>query len=188
MKRPPLDPLEIHHEGCPWFRGDACNCRPAPRELWGIFDMDGCICDDRHRRFLADIAHAEKNPEAKDKAYIDYHSYCHRDPRRPVEAALLVAWREHRPWHRVAIVTGRNFCFFALTTKWLQEEGLLSSIDMILMRPNGDRRPAAQVKTEIVRGQLLNLNQRVAFAFDDDPDILSAYRILGIPALRSYDL
>lgn len=165
-----------------------CNCRPAPDLLWAIFDLDGCICDDRHRRGIADRAHAEKDPDKKHSTYYEYHVGCTDDPKRIAESLLLVAWRQSQPWHRVAIVSGRNQSLMEATETWLRYEGLYSCIDAIYMRPDSDRRPAKQVKAEIIRHQFLNAGQGIAFAMDDDPNLIDMYRTLGIPALRSYDL
>src|SRR6185437_9165102 len=79
-----------------------------------VFDLDGCLADDSHRRFLIQGKARNEAPEA----WARYHSMCRRDvPIAPIVGLL-------RRLHTVEfceVWTARDEEVFAATSIWLRD-------------------------------------------------------------------
>lgn len=123
-----------------------------------IFDLDGCVSDDRHRKYLL-------------PNYEEYHSLCAFDP--PANLHVIQKYDDHH----FVFVTGRTADWYTETYDWIRMKlGILSF--SLLMRPVGDYRPAPELKLELIKDAGIAW-RNVAAAHDDREDILAAYRAAG---------
>ena len=94
-------------------------------------DLDGTLCDDRHRRKWA-----------LEKDWDKYHGACSRD--KPYEDVLgtLQHWAQED--HTVILMTGRTERHRERTINWLRKHSV--PYEVLLMRPDDDPRPTVVVK------------------------------------------
>jgi len=132
-----------------------------------IFDLDGCIADDRRRRPLLT------------SGYDSYHSDMINDPvanREMVERAF------HVKDCRLVFLTARPEKWAQHTCQWiLRAFPFLAVPDFdLIMRKNDDHRGSVALKTAVVK--TLGGARRVRAFYDDRDDVVSAMRALGIDA------
>jgi hypothetical protein len=130
-----------------------------------IIDLDGVVADVRHR--LGHLRGRRKDWGAFFAAATD-------DEVHPEGAAIV---RTLASEHEIVFLTGRPQHLAAATERWLDDHGLGGH--RVVMRPAGDRRPAAVVKVELL-GELA-AGRSVGVVVDDDPDVLAAMRRAGHP-------
>lgn len=134
----------------------------AERPL-AIIDVDGVVADVRHR-----LHHIKRKPKDWDA----FFAAADRDgPHR--EGIELV--QELAEDHDVVFLTGRPRRLHGDTVRWLDRHGIGGH--RVLMRPDGDRRPAAVVKVELL--EELARGRQVAVVIDDDPVVLRAMDAAG---------
>lgn len=127
-----------------------------------IFDLDGCISDDRHRKHLL--------PD-----YDAYHALCKEDPATNHE----VVERHVKAAHQILIVTGRCVSQADVTKWWLIKNYPDIKIKQLLMRPPGDTTPAVELKLRLLKMAGYHAKEIVA-AYDDRCDIIKAYDKWGV--------
>jgi phosphoglycolate phosphatase-like HAD superfamily hydrolase len=149
-----------------------------------IIDLDGTLCDDRHRDHLA-----------KAEQWEEFHSLLHLDEPFPDIVSLL---RMTDQQHIVLAVTARNEMWRALTYSWFAKHSLMPYIDGLLMRPDDNYEPSEKVKIDLIEewfreahseedlfDPALTLQQyvqsRVMFCLDDREKIIDAFRAYGLP-------
>ncbi|MGI8880686.1 MAG: hypothetical protein ACR2KJ_09325 [Jatrophihabitans sp.] len=132
-----------------------------------VIDIDGVVADVRHR--LHHIAHRPPRWDA-------FFAAAQDDPALP-EGLELVALLSAS--HRIVWLSGRPERLRAVTERWLAEQDL--SVDTVLLRAEGDRRPASVLKVEFLR-ELARSGPVGAFV-DDDPAVVAAARAAGFPAV-----
>lgn len=147
-----------------------------------IFDLDGCLSDDRHRRHLLPGKDARYHYHKVGYDYGPYHLRCNLDP--VVERGLSrfsACVQAYGGADNILFVTGRPESVRAKTEKWIARElGCpVPASDRLLMRPDGDETSAAELKVDLLvdfgyAGNDFDL------AFDDRQDVLAAYRDFGI--------
>jgi hypothetical protein len=121
-----------------------------------VIDIDGVVADVRHRlHFLED---GPKDWPGFFAAAVD-------DPPLPEGVALVLALLHD---HDVVWLTGRPESTRGDTEAWLSRHGLPT--EPLLMRRNGDYRPARHSKKETVRD--LATQRRIALIVDDDPAVV----------------
>lgn len=135
---------------------------PDDRPL-AIVDLDGVVADVRHR-----LHHLETRPKAWDA----FFAAAVDDP--PHEEGLAIV-RELEAEHEIVYLTGRPRHLAGDTERWLDEHGIGGH--RLVMRPPRDRRPAAQVKVQLLRE--LAAGRRVAVVVDDDERVLAAMAEAG---------
>ena len=140
-----------------------------------IYDLDGCIADDRARLPLID--HSQPDPWAK------YHEGCDRDPLINKSWAAL-----GRLLCTPIIFTSRPEVVRAKTQRWLQNVAGLNA-ERLFMRPDDDHTPSIQLKERFLRR--LEQTDSLAFsdivlAFDDRREILDMYEGYGIKTIQTY--
>ncbi|HWH31395.1 MAG TPA: hypothetical protein VNU01_01855 [Egibacteraceae bacterium] len=135
---------------------------PEPAPV-AVFDIDGVLADVRHR-----LCHVR----AKPKDWQAFFAAAVRDQPHPQGLALL---REMARDHDVLLLTGRPEHTRPQTQAWLESHGVGSY--PLHMRPAGDRRPAAVVKRQFLRG--LVRTRAVALVVDDDPVVVETLRAAG---------
>lgn len=130
-----------------------------------IVDIDGVLADVRHR-----LHHLQRRP----KDWRRFFSAARHDDAHPEGLAVVERLRAD---HEVIFLTGRPENLRTDTSEWLTRHGLGGH--PLVMRPAGDRRPAAQVKVE----QLAELaaGRTVGMVIDDDPQVIAAMGRAGHP-------
>lgn len=99
-----------------------------------------------------------------------------RDPVHP--EGLAVARESATQGHRVVYLSGRPERTRADTVSWLRQVGAPDG--EVVLRRDGDRRPAAVVKVGALRA--LAERHRLLVLVDDDPAVVRAVRRAGVVA------
>src|SRR5690348_12902716 len=133
---------------------------------FAVFDIDGVLADVRHR--LHHLAARPKNWDA-------FFAAAEQDELLDVGAEFA---RRASATHRVVYLTGRPDRLRAATQNWLGRHALPAG--PLLMRREGDRRPAAMVKLGHLRR--LRSDGRIDLLVDDDPKVIEAVREAGFSA------
>ncbi|WNG73484.1 HAD_PNKP-C-like protein [Pseudomonas phage 109] len=136
-----------------------------------IFDLDGCVFDDSHRKSFA-----------LERQWDEYHSRLDKDALNPhavgrirnaIDADLMIFF-----------ITGRtDNHFFQTRAKIHRELGIAEHREYeLIMRPYGNTEPAPQFKRAVALDILKKIEgvTKIVAAFDDRQDIIDAYNSLGI--------
>jgi len=134
-----------------------------------VFDIDGVVADVRHRL---------KYVEQKPKNWFAFFAAAKKDPTHPRGVELV---RQYAEDHEIIYVTGRPKHLRSDTEAWLDLHDIGGH--RLIMRPGGDRRPAAVVKVEIL--QTLSQGRQVAVVVDDDEKVMKAVAAAGFPTLHA---
>jgi hypothetical protein len=130
-----------------------------------VVDIDGVVADVRHR-----LHHLQRRP----KDWEGFFRAADRDPPHLVGIELV---HELALDHDVVFLTGRPARLEAPTRRWLASNGI--GDHPLVMRDQGDRRPAAVVKVELLRE--LARHRPIGIVVDDDPAVIDAVREAGFP-------
>jgi hypothetical protein len=134
-----------------------------PRRPLAVVDIDGVLADVGHR-----LHHLERRP----KDWKGFFASARSDPPHPQGLALAAELAED---HDVVLLTGRPEHCRADTEAWMAEHGV--AYDLLVMRPPGNRRAAAEVKVGLLG--LLAADREVAVVVDDDPAVIAAAGTAG---------
>lgn len=140
-----------------------------PDRPLAIVDIDGVVADVRHR-----LHHLERRP----KNWKAFFADAERDEPH-VEGVELV--RLLAAEHEIIFLTGRPGNLKWATKKWLERHGMGGH--RLVMRPGGDRRPAAMVKVELLAE--LGEGRQVEIVVDDDDAVIAAMRAAGYTTLHA---
>ena len=135
------------------------------RRPLAVVDIDGVVADVRHR-----LGHLERRPKDWDA----FFAAAGDDPAHPEGLAVVARLAED---HEVVFLTGRPRRLQEVTRRWLEEHGIGGH--ELVMRDRNDRRPASQVKLELLRE--LAAGRDVGVVVDDDPAVLTALDAAGYP-------
>jgi hypothetical protein len=94
----------------------------------------------------------------------------------PLAEGVALA-REAAREHELVWVTGRPERLRTVTRGWLVRQGL--PVARLLMRADGDRRPARLVKRDVLRR--LRVGGRIVLVVDDDPQVVAMVEAEGLP-------
>jgi phosphoglycolate phosphatase-like HAD superfamily hydrolase len=130
-----------------------------------VIDIDGVLADVRHR-----LHHVAGRPKDWDA----FFAAASADPLLEPGARLA---RDVASSHTVVYLTGRPERLRSDTEAWLRRHELPPGT--VVMRPEGDRRPATLVKLAALRK--LRRRSTVALVVDDDAGVLDAARAAGFP-------
>ncbi|MFL6136809.1 MAG: hypothetical protein ACJ74O_03300 [Frankiaceae bacterium] len=134
---------------------------------YAVIDIDGVLADVRHR-----LHHVEGRPK-------DWTAFFAAAPDdEPLLEGLAVAQRLAGE-HTIVYLTGRPERCRQDTEAWLARHGLPAG--EVLMRAEGDRRPARLAKPQLLAR--LAESGPVAVVVDDDPAVCAALRSAGWPVL-----
>ena len=128
-----------------------------------VFDLDRTLSDPTHREDLL-----EREP--KDWAAFTAAS---KDD-APINEVLAVLRSLYDGDHQIEIWTGREVSAHSATVHWLSNYGV--SYDKLRMRPEGDYRPASELKGEWLAAS----EHKPDLVFDDDPVMAAWWRSRGI--------
>jgi hypothetical protein len=151
-------------------RGDSDSGRgnAAERPL-AVVDIDGVVADVRHR-----LKHVRRRP----KDWVAFFAAAANDP--PHDEGVALARHLARD-HELVFLTGRPERLRDDTSAWLGRHGLDGH--RLVMRPEGDRRPAAVVKRSLL--DRLARGREVVVVVDDDPDVVATMAEAGYPTLHA---
>jgi beta-phosphoglucomutase-like phosphatase (HAD superfamily) len=135
-----------------------------------VWDLDGTLADDRAR------AHFVEVEAGRARDWESYFDAIDQDP--PIAASMEVLRAMHAAGNRIIFLTGRPQYTRPKTERWLEANGL-TGYDMLLMRPDGERRPAGYFKVEAVAR--LQREYEIVCAFEDRIDVADHLREAGIP-------
>jgi beta-phosphoglucomutase-like phosphatase (HAD superfamily) len=134
-----------------------------------IWDLDGTLSDDRARAHFVEV---EKGNERDWKSYFDA---IEDDP--PIAASIAILHALRKDGIRILYLTGRPEHTREKTERWLRANGL-DEYDLLLMRPNNEKRPAGEFKVEVVGD--LRRQYEIVCAFEDRVDVAEILRQGGI--------
>ena len=132
-----------------------------------VIDLDGVVADVRHR-----LQHLERTPR-------DWDAFFAGIPEDPVLPEGRAVVERLAPDHDLVYLTGRPERTRRATQAWLDRHRLPRG--ELIMRRDGDRRPARQAKPSLLRK--LAAGRTVAVVVDDDPDVCAALGKQGWPVL-----
>lgn len=141
----------------------------APERALAIIDIDGVVADVEHR-----LHHIRQRPKNWDA----FFAAAAED--RPLSEGVALV-ESLAAEHEIVFLTGRPRRLEGDTLDWLERHGLGGH--PVEMRPDGDRRPAATVKVEVLRR--LAAGRDVAVVVDDDDLVLEAMTAAGYRTHRA---
>jgi phosphoglycolate phosphatase-like HAD superfamily hydrolase len=131
-----------------------------------VLDIDGVLADTRHRmHFLS----------SRPKDWNGFFAAAVRDPGHPEGLAMAATAVEQG--RTLVYLSGRPERTREDTLDWLRRNGAPDA--EVLLRPEGDRRPARHVKLAELRR--LSRRYRLDVLVDDDPDVVRAVRAARPP-------
>lgn len=133
-----------------------------------VCDIDGVIADNTHR------LNADGEPDWK-----QFYKTMDKDqPIAPIVLLLeLIDTQTTSEWVDVFLVTGRPEEYREVTLDWLNLHGVEYS--SLLMRKLKDNRPDYEVKPEMLE-EIAERGYDVLFAIEDSPNVVEAYRKMGV--------
>jgi hypothetical protein len=140
----------------------------APGAL-AVVDIDGVVADVRHRLHLL---------ASRPKDWAAFFAAAADDPAHPEGLAVVQRLAESA---EVVFLTGRPEEHRAATQRWLDAHGLGGR--RLLMRPTGDRRPAAVLKVEVLAE--LRADHEIVAVVDDAEPVVAAVRAAGLPVFSA---
>ena len=138
--------------------------RGDPRPL-AVVDIDGVLADVGHRLHFLD---------RRPKDWKGFFAAARVDPGHAEGLALVHDLRDD---HDIVLLTGRPEHCRADTEAWLAEHEVAH--ELLVMRPAGNHRPAAEVKVGLLG--VLARDRTVAVLVDDDEAVIEAARAAGYP-------
>jgi phosphoglycolate phosphatase-like HAD superfamily hydrolase len=130
-----------------------------------IVDIDGVVADVRHR-----LHHIRRRPK-------DWNAFFAAAEQDAPHAEGVELVGQLGADHEIVFLTGRPRRLEADTRRWLERHGLGGH--RLIMRPEGVRRPAPEVKVDLLRD--LAQGRTVTVVVDDDPAVLEAMQAAGYP-------
>jgi HAD superfamily, subfamily IIIB (Acid phosphatase) len=131
-----------------------------------VLDLDGVLADTRHR-----MHHLRRRP----KDWDGFFAAAVEDPAHP--QGLALAAEAAARGAEVVYLSGRPEHTRADTLAWLRRVG--APPGRVVLRAEGDRRPARLVKVAALRD--LAATAALQVLVDDDPDVVSAVRAARPP-------
>ncbi|MEI6360600.1 MAG: hypothetical protein WCP95_00565 [Actinomycetes bacterium] len=131
-----------------------------------VFDIDGVLADATHRQH-----HVESRPK-------DWDAFFAAVGEDPVIEAGRARLLEAAGEHEIVVVSGRPERTRADTEAWLERGGM--GRPRVVLRPDHDRRPAADLKADLLVG--VGSPDEVVLIVDDDPSVVERVTGLGYRA------
>lgn len=144
--------------------------RAGARPRAVVWDLDGTLADDRAR------AHFVEVEQGRERDWDSYFDAIDQDPPIAASMEILRAMRAHGS--RIIFLTGRPDFTRPKTERWLQANGL-AEYDLLVMRPEGEKRHAGEFKVDEVRK--LRERYELVCAFEDRIDVAEHLRLTGVP-------
>ena len=144
--------------------------QPGERPRAVIWDLDGTLSDDKARAHFVEV----ERGRARD--WRSYFDAIDTDP--PIAASMEVLRAMHAAGNRILFLTGRPEYTRPKTVRWLEANGL-TEYDALIMRPEGEHRPAGLFKADVV--ERLRREYQLVCAFEDRIDVAERLRLAGVP-------
>ncbi|HET8654126.1 MAG TPA: HAD family acid phosphatase [Longimicrobiaceae bacterium] len=141
----------------------------ASKPKAAIWDLDGTLSDDRARAHFVEV---ESGRERDWESYFDAI-----DQDAPIAASIEVLHALRGNGVHIVYLTGRPEYTRPKTERWLKANGL-DEYDLLLMRPERERRHAGRFKMDEVRK--LCERYEIICAFEDRIDVAESLRQTGI--------
>jgi predicted secreted acid phosphatase len=133
-----------------------------------IWDLDGTLSDDRARAHYVEVEQGRKR---------DWHSYFDAmDEDQPIAASIEILHALRHYGVRIIYLTGRPEYTRPKTEAWLKANGL-EQYDLLVMRPEGERRHAGEFKVDEI--ERLCSTYEIVCAFEDRIDVAEHLRRSG---------
>lgn len=135
-----------------------------------IWDLDGTLSDDRARAHFVEVEQGRKR---------DWKSYFDAiEEDAPIAASIALLHALRAAGMRIVYLTGRPEHTRERTERWLKANGL-SEYDVLVMRPDKERRHAGEFKVD----EIAKLRDRyeLVCAFEDRIDVADHLREGGVP-------
>lgn len=136
---------------------------------YAVVDVDGVLADVTHR-----LHHLDERP----KDWQSFFAAAGADPLLPEGLAVARRLAED---HELVYLSGRPERLRRVTLDWFSRHGLPPG--RLLLRRDGDRRPARQVKLGVLRR--LAEEAEVAVLVDDDAAVCATVRAAGFAVLEA---
>lgn len=142
---------------------------PKPKKGFVICDLDGTLCDVKHR------LHFVQKPEGEKKDWKGFFVALSGDSVRTEVMDMLLNAQE--AGYEIAFVSGRPDEYRPQTEAWLEKalEGYEIGT-VLLMRRTGDKRPDTEVKKSILDTYFLANDYHIEWAIDDRPSVIRMWR------------
>lgn len=137
---------------------------------------------------LVDLDHTLSNAFPRDpmlegpRDWDAYHSASAAD--LPVNDIAFFINALHNFGYQIISLTGRTEKWRALTLDWFTRHAI--RMDELVMRPDQDFRPVAEMKMHWASRRFPNLKNEVAFLIDDNESVCAAFRAAGITVLQCF--
>lgn len=136
---------------------------------YAVVDLDGVLADVEHR-----LHHLQRTPK-------DWHAFFAGISADSAHPEGLAVARQLAGEHELIYLSGRPERTRADTEEWLRRHD--APAGRVLLRSEGDRRPARITKISILRR--LAADRPVAVLVDDDPAVCRAARDAGFTVLEA---
>lgn len=136
-----------------------------------VFDLDGTISLDHHRKHLAEAGEWD--------AYFDA---CDKD--LPNNAVIHTMNTFSRYGFGVVILTGRSDAVREKTTAWLREHRV--EYDNLIMRPHGNHTPDVELKPAMLEQAGIEIGDVMAF-YEDRKKVVDMWRQKGAACFQVAD-
>lgn len=144
-----------------------------PPKVVILVDLEGTLCDNRHR---VDMFMAQE--------YEQYEDACGKDLPYPDVVAVLKSFCEDNTWIVPIIVTGRSEKYENTTIEWLADHVPIDTL-ALYMRPEFDIPSTKEAELKLT--MLANIKQdfmlpegTVFIALEDKDEVVEAYRNAGV--------
>lgn len=134
-----------------------------------IFDLDGCISDDRWR--------SNRLADGLTNGFAYYHEGIPEDKPANIDK---VKYHRHNLKHQIVFLTARPEKYREVTEEWLDKHFPFLTDYWLFMRKDGDMASSPEMKSAVVI-ELLRAHS-IAILYDDREDTLEAIRALGVNA------
>lgn len=134
-----------------------------------IWDLDGTLSNDRARAHFVEVEQGRK------RDWKSYFDAIDEDP--PIAASMEILQALRARGIRIIFLTGRPEYTRPKTERWLQANGL-TDYDHLIMRPEGEFRPAGEFKVDELNR--LCEQYEVVCAFEDRIDVAEHLRQAGV--------
>lgn len=160
-----------------------------------IFDLDGTLADIKHRR------HHVEQPACPACGSIKRCACTGRAPFKQNWSAFFRACGEDTPIKPVIdtlvhlhaagadiwVWSGRSDEVKELTIDWLRNQGVMSLVQQLRMRPEGDYTPDEKLKRSWYDAMSPQSKQRLVAVFDDRDRMVKMWRGLGVVCFQVAD-
>jgi phosphoglycolate phosphatase-like HAD superfamily hydrolase len=138
-----------------------------------VYDLDGTVCDHRHRLHLI----VDDNGDRKNRANRNWKEFFEQIHLDPIYDNIVEEMREHKRLGRMIVVlTARAEDIARPTVEHLKTNNV--PFDRIFMRNSGDYREGTIVKREIISKLP---KDKIVMVYDDDPKQIAMFKELGLP-------